>query len=205
MFGKIILSSALLFAPLVEDVSTNETPTTENTTFEDLDNDNIPDVIEDYYNEHIRDQYMFGITLGSLIGLATSIVSLIIFIHKTTKSSKLIKQTNENNQKTIEEMKLAIEEKNKINEEYRAQLNSIVEENKNLVKQNTEITNANIKKIDDCVKTLSSYSNFDKKLDASLNVLNILGSTENMIKEGKREQIVACLESVKQNGKEKQS
>lgn len=55
---------------------------------EDKDGDGIPDAVNDYYNEHIRDQYMFGITLGSLIGFAVSAFGWLFTYIKYTKMGK---------------------------------------------------------------------------------------------------------------------
>lgn len=55
---------------------------------EDKDGDGIPDAINDYYNEHIRDQYMFGITLGSVIAFAVSFFGWLLTYMKYRKMGK---------------------------------------------------------------------------------------------------------------------
>ena len=78
-FKKIILALSLIgIAPCLMNVSEPQEETT--ITMEDKDNNGIPDTIEDYYNEHIRDQYAFGIGLGSIIGIASSIVGVVVMV-----------------------------------------------------------------------------------------------------------------------------
>lgn len=198
-FRKILLSLSLLgFMPCLMSVS--EPPTTQveedkTITLEDTDNNGIPDTIEDYYNEHIRDQYAFGIGLGSIIGFASSIVAVIVMVVKNGKSNKLLKENATQNSELIEKIREEIKEKDTL-------LEKQIEENKKLVEKINELSIANLNRIKDASNTLKSYARFENKINASLDCFNAIGKSPDYVKNGIGSEINKIVGSVK-NGEQK--
>lgn len=163
-------------------------------TFEDLDNDGIPDVINDYYNENIRDQYMFGIGLGAILGVMASIISTIYIAKKNNGATKEIKATSEKT--NIELLKIVTELKN--------ELNNLKDENSKLIVLNnkyvndykllaSEIINSNEKS----TKVLTNYAKINDKLDITLSCIEEIVQVPTMVKEGITSKVVSKINEVK--------
>ena len=194
----LILICCLFFFGGVSNNSTLEvkanTETTENVTFEDLDNDGIPDIINDYYDEHIRDQYMFGIGLGAILGVFASIISAIYIAKKNNTSVNALKATNEKtNEKLLEIIKDLY---NKVSE--------LKEENDRIVTLNnkyvndykllaSEIINSNEKS----TKVLKNYAKVNDKLDIALECIEEISKAPELLKEGITSKVVAKIKGVK--------
>lgn len=127
----------------------------------DTDADGIPDAIEDYYDQHIRDQYMFGIGLGALISGALSMLGVAYQIVKFKSMAKnttaMVKDSNE----CLHQMK---EEYAKYVEEATRKLKDTVRENEALRSAMFQV----VASLKESAKVLSYYSNFDQKLNAIL-------------------------------------
>ena len=163
-------------------------------TFEDLDEDGIPDVINDYYNENIRDQYMFGIGLGAILGVLASIVSNIYIAKKNNGATKEIKATSEKT--NIELLKIVTELKN--------EFNNLKDENSKLIVLNnkyvndykllaSEIINSNEKS----TKVLTNYAKINDKLDVTLMCIEEIAKVPMLVKEGITSKVVSKINEVK--------
>ena len=196
-FKKIILALSLIgLTPCLMNVSepvSEEPPTS--ITMDDLDNNGVPDTIEDYYNEHIRDQYAFGIGLGSIIGFASSIVGVVVMVVKNGKSNKLIKESAAQNTEIIEKIKEEIRKKDELLEQQ-------IAENKELVSKINEISTRNLNKITESANILKNYSSFETKLNAGLDCMKALGNSPENVKCGVSEEVNKIVGSVR-NGEQK--
>lgn len=191
-FKKIALALSLVcLTPCLMNVSEpieEETPTS--ITMEDLDNNGIPDVIEDYYNEHIRDQYAFGIGLGSILGVVSSIITAIVIIAKNSKSNRLLKENANNNSEYLKAIEEKIKEKDAIIEKQ-------MEDNRALLLEISKLSDANLTAIKKASDKLENYSSFETKLNASLDCMKALGSSSENVKSGVGEKVNKIVGSVK--------
>lgn len=192
-FKKIALALSLVcLTPCLMNVSeppvSEEPPTS--ITMEDLDNNGIPDVIEDYYNEHIRDQYAFGIGLGSILGVVSSIITAIVIIAKNSKSNRLLKENANNNSEYLKAIEEKIKEKDAIIEKQ-------MEDNRALLSEISKLSDANLTAIKKASDKLENYSSFETKLNASLDCMKALGSSSENIKSGVGEKVNKIVGSVK--------
>lgn len=191
-FKKIALALSLVcLTPCLMNVSepvSEEPPTS--ITMEDLDNNGIPDVIEDYYNEHIRDQYAFGIGLGSILGVVSSIITAIVIIAKNSKSNRLLKENANNNSEYLKAIEEKIKEKDAIIEKQ-------MEDNRALLLEISKLSDANLNAIKKASEKLENYSSFETKLNASLDCMKALGSSSENVKSGVGEKVNKIVGSVK--------
>ena len=191
-FKKIALALSLVcLTPCLMNVSepvSEEPPTS--ITMEDLDNNGIPDVIEDYYNEHIRDQYAFGIGLGSILGVVSSIITAIVIIAKNSKSNRLLKENADNNSEYLKAIEEKIKEKDAIIEKQ-------MEDNRALLLEISKLSDANLTAIKKASDKLENYSSFETKLNASLDCMKALGSSSENVKSGVGEKVNKIVGSVK--------
>lgn len=191
-FKKIALALSLVcLTPCLMNVSepvSEEPPTS--ITMEDLDNNGIPDVIEDYYNEHIRDQYAFGIGLGSILGVVSSIITAIVIIAKNSKSNRLLKENANNNSEYLKAIEEKIKEKDAIIEKQ-------MEDNRALLLEISKLSDANLTAIKKASDKLENYSSFETKLNASLDCMKALGSSSENVKSGVGEKVNKIVGSVK--------
>lgn len=191
-FKKIALALSLVcLTPCLMNVSepvSEEPPTS--ITMEDLDNNGIPDVIEDYYNEHIRDQYAFGIGLGSILGVVSSIITAIVIIAKNSKSNRLLKENANNNSEYLKAIEEKIKEKDAIIEKQ-------MEDNRALLLEISKLSAANLTAIKKASEKLENYSSFETKLNASLDCMKALGSSSENVKSGVGEKVNKIVGSVK--------
>ena len=191
-FKKIALALSLVcLTPCLMNVSepvSEEPPTS--ITMEDLDNNGIPDVIEDYYNEHIRDQYAFGIGLGSILGVVSSIITAIVIIAKNSKSNRLLKENANNNSEYLKAIEEKIKEKDAIIEKQ-------MEDNRELLLEISKLSDANLTAIKKASEKLENYSSFETKLNASLDCMKALGSSSENVKSGVGEKVNKIVGSVK--------
>lgn len=138
-------------------VTTSEDVGSTSKDFEDLDENGIPDFIDKYYDEHIKDQYMFGISLGSIIGVAVSVLGLAFTWLKNNKfGNELINQTKENGKKVLE---LIAE-----NQRYKELIKSLTE-------QNEEALNGYKAMIEDIFERIGSYGEITDLINALIKLV----------------------------------
>ena len=189
--GFASASAPITSVPLV----TVETPSEViEVTEGDTNGNGIPDSIEDFYNKNVRDQYMFGIGLGTLLGLVTSVIAIIMQIRKTSKAAKLMTETTEKSAETITEMKAQIDQYKTLVEN---QLKTALEKNIEIEKKYTQLVEQTSQKFNDGTKVLANYSKIDEKLNASLECMKELANTKTYIQSGVSQKVNVIIEGTK--------
>lgn len=165
----------------------------------DKDENGIPDVIEDYYAKHIRDQYMFGIGLGSLIAFAVTIVGLVAsFAKNSSFQNRLEAKAKETAVKQSEYFNEAVKR-------YDAIISSLKEENERLEKladKSVEELEKRGIEIKEAAELLAQYKAFNAKVDAVLENQKALAADPDKVKAGIAEIVVRKAEEVLDNGKD---
>lgn len=179
----------------------NSSTTRTSITFEDLDNDGIPDIINDYYNEHIRDQYMFGIGLGAILGVLASIVVAIYNARKGNQTNKDLKVTTNAINKEVNDLVKTFETQLK---EIESKLNDIEKEYTNTITINNKyvndyklLTSELIKSTQKSTKVLENYSLIETKLNAVIECLDLIAETPDCIREGITNKVKSITKGVK--------
>ena len=179
----------------------------------DEDGNGIPDAIEDYYAEHIQEKYMFGISLGSLIGLATSVLGWLFIALKNkgffSKASAWMGEQKENADKIIEKYSGILDQADEANEklrafigEYSEEVKAVIDEQRSFIEQvkakEAELEEglaAKAKEIEERGKQLIERLENDEaklkelakssaKIDAILDNTVLLSKTEEYVKKG---------------------
>ena len=203
-FGKILcLSIALGFTTPVLCSATNYEPKAIEVKeaevkdySTDADNDGIPDVIEDYYNEHIRDQYMFGIGLGALISSAISLLGVLYQVVKFKKLSKMTLAISDSSHATLISQEQIFSDMKEEYSRYVAEAQKKLEE---MVKENAELRKSIatvVTSLKESAKTLSYYANFDGKLNAILSNQRLMSNTPEYTTLGVSSKVQATVKSV---------
>lgn len=183
---KILLTSSLLFTPLTEaPVEENKTEI----TLEDKNNNGIPDSIEDYYDQHIRDQYAFGISLGSLIGFASSLIGWVIILVKHNKTNKFLKTES---LKTTEQ----VTNLNIQNERYREMLDEAYRKYEELMRDYKVLANKIIITNQEINTSLNSFSTVNDKIDTLLNTQLLFANYSEYVKENISSKIIKMVNGV---------
>lgn len=190
---RVVEHQPAITVKMAADDLEEEVVETPSITMEDKNGDGIPDIIEDYYNENIRDKYMFGITLGSLISFAISIVGQIAIFVRNGKANKKMLTLGDSNSRSIAK--------------YEETINRLSEENeKREKKYQKELAETRkreqllIAKIDELVVKVEPLATLGEKMDILL--LTGKHSTFNRedIRKGKTSEIVAAIDEVIDNG-----
>lgn len=147
MFEKLVLGSALLFAPMVDNVAT-EPPVQETTTnedwenakdtviewTEDLDNNGVPDKIEQTIDQWKNTELVGGVTIGALVSVIIAFLGTGALFMRFRKKIKTALDTSEK----------AVDSANKQTEKYLKQANEMLrelkEENAKLRREMEQIT-----------------------------------------------------------------
>lgn len=180
-----------------EVVSSESSSSDKKVTFEDTDGDGIPDVINDYYNKKIKDQYLFGISLGALIGTATSLLGTLWTLHKNSSSNKLFKVSIGTQDEKLKELDQKLTEYEKLIKELEAQRESQTTDSTELLKKNEEQISEMLESLKESVKVLQNYSNIEMKMDAIIKCLDLMASTQELIKSGVASEVTKTLNEVK--------
>lgn len=162
--------------PEVSQVSSEQEETeNERIDFKDNDGNGIPDVIENYYDEHIRDQYAFGIGLGALIGFSINACSILYMLHKNKKERESTKKVNTAKDELIDKQCKTIEYLVRKSEGY-------------------------VDRFVETAESLPTYEGLSVKLDAILkNQLNIAASDKMCISSGIADEVIKNIEEVTSN------
>lgn len=179
----------------------NSSTTRTSVTFEDLDNDGIPDVINDYYNEHIRDQYMFGIGLGAILGVLASIVVAIYNASKGNKTNSDLKVTTNGIKEEVNDLVKTFKTQLK---EIESKLNAIEKEYTNTITINNKYVNdykmlvgEMMKSLQESTKVLENYALIEVKLNAVIECLDLIAETPDCIREGITNKVKSIIKGVK--------
>lgn len=187
--------------PLVSEETSEDTPIiTEidsDITLVDADGNGIPDIIENYYDQNIREQYMFGISLGAIIGVLSSIATAVIMISKNAKSNKIILETNKKTESRISQLA----DENRLLRESIKQKELLIENQEKQYKETVanfeKTTQANLKRFEEASVKLEAYGQVEKKLDAVLEINKLIATTPEYVKLGIGEEIIKIIQEVK--------
>lgn len=179
----------------------NSSTTRTSITLEDLDNDGIPDIINDYYNEHIRDQYMFGIGLGAILGTLASIVLMIYNARKGNKTNLTVKESVKENEIQINNLvtsfKIQLQEFNNILSQIQKEYNNTVTINNKYVNDYKMLVGEMMKSLQESTKVLENYALIETKLNAVIECLNLIAETPDCIREGITNKVKSIIKGVK--------
>lgn len=121
----------------------------------------LEEMLEKYYNDNIRDQYMFGIELGSIIGVATGLLSILYSIIKTNKTAKRNEKASENVdrlEKEVSALKEQINSLKSLNEDNTGKLTSSISDTLSQIK-------AMLSEVNDIAKKLPEYEELNLKIE----------------------------------------
>ena len=185
-----------------EDVIESSTlePTSKPTTIADgngdwhvYTEDELKQMFEKYYNDNIRDQYMFGISLGSIIGFATSLIGILYSIVKTNKTAKRNEKASDNVDRLEEEVSKL---KDQINS-----LKSLNEENTNELTSSISDTLSQMKEmlsqVSDIAKKLPEYEELKSKIDQLGEAIKEANSSLEDVANGTAEKVASIIDEGK--------
>ena len=208
MIKTLLLLGALLGSPMMlngaEDSSeptssevTSSESSEETKALEDKDGNGIPDALEDFYNDKIRDKYMFGISLGSIIGAATSLLGILIVIIRNERTNKRLVKENGVATALIEDLAEKQRKLQDLFESHEEELKAAFEHDKEALEELREFTQANLKAFKESSETLKQYAQFERKLTAVLNALKEISMNPEMVKAGIAEKVNSIVKEVK--------
>lgn len=180
-----------------EVVSSESSSSDKKISWEDKDGDGIPDAITDYYNEKIRDQYLFGISLGALIGTATSLLGTLWTIKKNSSSNKLFKASIGTQDAKLKELDAKLTEYEKLIKELETQRENQTTDSTELLKKNEAQISEMLESLEESVKVLQNYSNIETKMNAIITCLELMASTQELVKSGVASEVTKTLNEVK--------
>lgn len=183
--------------PSSEVVSSESSSSDKKISWEDKDGDGIPDAITDYYNEKIRDQYLFGISLGALIGTATSLLGTLWTIKKNSSSNKLFKTSIGTQDAKLKELDAKLAEYEKLIKELEIQRENQTTDSTELLKKNEAQISEMLESLEESVKVLQNYSNIETKMNAIIRCLELMASTQELVKSGVASEVTKTLNEVK--------
>lgn len=165
----------------------------------DTEDEKLEDAVENYYNEHIRDQYMFGISLGSLIGLISSIVTSIVIIVKNVKSNKQLRDNNKQTIETIEKLRAEFEkEKAEYVKDLEAREKIIADYAKGMkrvVDQYDDLSKVLVYKTNEASDKLSRYAETEDKINRISQAIVALSKNPDNVKTGISSEVNSIINS----------
>lgn len=182
--------------PSEEEVISEEEPGGENILV-DANGNGIPDVLEDYYANNIRDQYIFGISLGAIISGAVTIAG---YVYIYMKNRAVNNEARTNNKEIKQELKELREENANYrrqiaeNEARHAEEKALYRET--LVKQD-EANKIISKEFSAASKRLEAYGQFEQKIDSLLAIETAKASDPDLVKKGIAETVIKIAKGVK--------
>ena len=216
LFAILLLSLSLAFIPLskVSVGYVRETPTQEVNKIAAICTDDIcynpitgeqisgsstdvPTDVEDYYNQNIRDQYMFGISLGTILGLLASFVSIMVQIRKSTKANRELKATSEANKQILDNILSQVDIYKSLLEEKEKALEEALASNQKIQYQYEDLMAKVSEQFSNGTKILNKYAKIDEKLNATLMSVKELASTPSNIKSGVSQKVQSIVDNVK--------
>lgn len=156
----------------------------------DENGNNIPDFFEEYYDKEIKDQYMFSVELGTIIGLASSLFALAVFIYKNSKGEKSRAKTQEQ----VDELRTQISELKEENKMLKETILEATETQTNQYKVAIKKTEEMSGKFENVVANLPAYYEQSAKLDKVIGALKVMSSDKGSIINGTAEKVNEILE-----------
>lgn len=176
-----------------EATSSAQSSTSEKDWIADNDGNGIPDEIENYYNNQIRDAWMFGIPLGTVIG---GLMGLVTFIFNTVntggqkKTLFEIKAESNSNSQIVAEIDAEFKK-------YKEEADKQLEEWKAVAIQYKNEANALSAKFEEASTKLDKYSAVDNKLNASNKMVALLANTKEYTANGVNTEVQKVYNEVK--------
>lgn len=193
---QIVSSEAIIESGDNSPVSAVSANSGDTVKYVDLNENGIPDVAEDYYNDNIRDKYLFGISLGSLIGFTVNLffnlVSLKLKSKYQKQTSSVIAQTHERLLTTAEFVNQVDAESKKVSENCQKLLDTTRETLEKYQIENKQLKEA----LNEATIVLSKYENFNAKLNVIIKDVALLSETPEYVKSGVSERIHKSIEEV---------
>lgn len=209
MIKSLLLLGAMLGSPMMlngaenssepqsSEVVSSETSNEGGKALEDKDGNGIPDALEDFYNDKIRDKYLFGISLGSIIGAATSLLGILIVIIRNEKTNKKLIKENALAMSWVAELEDKQKKLQELFEEYHCELKEALGKDAESILALREFSEANLKEFRDSSELLKQYAQFERKLTAVLNSLKEMSMSPEMVKLGIAEKVNSIIKEVK--------
>lgn len=191
-----LLGASVAFSPkpigaLAEGEETSQTEA-ETEALEDKDGNGIPDSVEKFYDENIRDRMVFGISLGTIIGLAGSVLSAIVILVRVGLALKSIKgenkKTNDVSEATAEDLGKLV----KAMAEYVDSLNRRIE-------QCERKADENMQRFEAAADELSQHIKYENLSYAVLSVLEELARNPETASKGSYDRIKKIVEEAKKD------
>lgn len=161
----------------------------------------VPKKVLDYYNTNVRDKYMFGISLGSAIGLAIAVIGWLAVYIKNTHLIKNVKKSNDENKAivnvTLSEMNLKINEYENIIKEKDLKFEQLSNRYEETLDKYSALIDDTSKKFDEGVQVLENYAKIDKKVDAMLEIQKEFVANETDVVNGTAERVNSIVNEVK--------
>lgn len=153
----------------------------------------LKELLEGYYNANIRDQYMFGIELGAIIGFCTSLLGIAYSIYKTRKTAKKNEMASEN----VDRLEKRVEELNAIVNDYKDSNKDMTAEFKSLVSDTYSQLKITLEELRDIAKKLPEYEDLNVKLDKIGEAIKESSSTLENVANGTAEKVANIIDEVK--------
>ena len=195
-----LLGSLIFFSGVNKVKATDDVPTTSSVTSQVVTSEQetyIQDAMENFYDEHLKNQFFEGMSLGAL---TMSLVSLIVvFIIKkflrTTKES--LDNTTNDNSKVLSKINTHVNSfVNVINEKDKL-FDEMVRLKDKEINELKEISKEIIQELSKYTSELEKHMMTETKIDALLYSIELLASSSQHIKEGIGEKVKERIEGVK--------
>lgn len=199
LLNTILLSATLLGGAVETPPSTEivEEETTEVEekddgliTLEDKDKNGIPDNLEEYYKKNIQDQWLFGISLGSVISFGITVLGLVYNRIKEKAHQKKIEANSNVSKEKIEELEKRDGDREKAFEEDEKKRQAQLDDFK---KTTTEC----LLLFKEASKKLSNYANVERKINACIRSIEALSKSDDFMAQGITEEIEEIINEVR--------
>lgn len=214
-------ASSIIISSSASSEMSNETPAQPSSAedrpyvFTDSNKNGIPDEIEDYYDSHIRDQYVFGISLGSVICGALYLFTLIYKWQKDKKFDKATlnkisdlwdaqKATVESSKQYQSIIQDITDKYNKLDAQYQLMVRKFTEQcaqiSADLEKKMAENDEKNRQTLEKVTKSIDSYSKVNDKVNVVLENQALMVKNAEYTKSGVNEQVSAKVKEATEDG-----
>lgn len=150
-------------------------------------------LLEKYYNDNIRDQYMFGIELGALIGMATSLLGMVYTVYKNRKSAKKNELASEN----VGRLEVQVKELHNAIESLMITNSDTSKEYVGLVSSVLEQLKVSLEEVRDVANKLPEYKDLKDKIDNLGRAIKEANSTFENVVNGNAEKVANIIDEVK--------
>ena len=224
MLEKLILSGALMFTPLVDDIQTQDPPITEETPSEntdwenakdtviewteDINGDGIPDKIHDLYDQWKSTELVGGFTIGALVSIIIAFLgigSLFMTFRKKIKnaletSDKAVDSANKQTEEYIKQSNEMLEKLSEENTELKSQIDSIIA----TVQMHSEVSKQIAEDIEENSKSLDRIETSNKKVSLLLdNQVKMACNSDELVSKGIAKDLKTAVETLESDSNER--